>query len=94
MDLKTIIKYVKDSYDKSMVCSDDMVLDCATRIYNSQNFKETSGQKENIDNSDQPRASKKQCDYLYGLGYDGDASKLSITEAKHLIEEYKKKKEK
>jgi len=92
MELKECIEYVKKScIDTGTIeASHDMILDCATRIYNSQNFKDKPKEiKDN--NSDQPRASQKQQDYLYGLGFDKDASKLSIIEAKHLIQELKEK---
>ena len=85
IQLKDIFDKIK-AFDKSL--SADMVLDCSTRIFNSSNIK--TG-KESEKNSDQPRATEKQQNFLYGLGYDGDASKLSIQEAKHLIEELKKK---
>ena len=86
--LKEIFELIK-AFDKTL--SADIVLDCSTRIYNSKNIQSDKVNRD--DNSDQPRATDKQIDYLYGLGYDGDASKLSIQEAKALIEELKKKKE-
>jgi hypothetical protein len=88
--LKVIFNEIK-SWDKSI--SSDIAIDCSTRIYNSKNIESKKEYKssERKDDDDQPRSTDKQQNYLYGLGYDGDASKLSIQEAKHLIEALKKK---
>lgn len=96
-ELHEIIEYVKESCAEVGLinCSQDMILDCATRIYNSQSFKESKETPiENKDRDDAPPATDKQIDFLINLGYQGNTGKLSIVEAKHLIEELKAKKRK
>jgi len=84
--LKQIFTEIK-SWDNSI--SSDIALDCATRIYNSQNIREPSKTK----SSDyQPKATDKQVAFLKQLGYEGDVDSLGIKDAKVLIQELKDKK--
>ncbi len=79
-ELKNIIKELQ-SYKKSlgMNLSDDMILDCATRIFNSGNIKQDSKKEES--------ATEKQIGLLKKLRYKGDTSILTKKEASKLIDE-------
>ena len=80
-DLKNIILEIK-SY--GLKCSDDMILDCATRIFNSGNI-----EKKKIDIQEQKlleKATLKQINYLKRLNYKGNLE-ISKIEAKKLIED-------
>lgn len=85
-NLKEIIQEIK-SYrkDLGMTFSDDTILECGTRIFNSMNI---NNSKEEIKN--QP-ATDKQLRYLDRLGYKGSL-KITKEEAKVLIEELVNKK--
>lgn len=94
MTLKDIILAVKQSCNETSIKpSDDMVLDCSTRIYNSQSFKgkEVTETKEQIREVIKVEPSEKQIAYLIQLGYTGDVTKLDKTEANKLIKELKEK---
>jgi hypothetical protein len=83
-ELKNIIKEIQ-SYKKlfGMNISDDMILDCSTRIFNSGNIKNDSIKKE----SKEEKATEKQIGLLRKLKYPGDTSKLTKREASKLIDE-------
>lgn len=71
--------------------SADMALDCATRLMISNNISSErnkgSGNKEGY--RDGPKATEKQIGFLIKLGYKGDTTNLTITEARKLIEQFK-----
>ena len=95
-ELKDIINYVVQSYldVPRFRPSDDMILDCAVRIYNSQSFKETKSSVNQVkEKSDLPKASDKQIAYLVQLGYEG-STELNIQEAKELITALKEQRRK
>jgi hypothetical protein len=80
-ELKNIIKEIQ-GYKKalSIVLSDDMILDCATRIFNSMNLNNKKESKEE-------KATDKQISLLKRLNYKGDISVLTKKEASVLIDE-------
>lgn len=83
-DLKLIFSEIMN-YHKGI--TPDMALDCATRIFISQNIARDRKQIET-----EPRnelATEKQKKYLIGLGYNGDLTKLTKHEAIVLIKEGK-----
>lgn len=82
-ELKDIIKELQ-SYriSLSLGASDDMILDCATRIFNSHQIKKQGNSTHQV--GDSP-ASLKQINYLKKLGYQDDTSKLTKQDAKQLI---------
>lgn len=106
-ELKDIINYVIDSIVNSELnlnkgypnmVSKDMILDCATRIYNSQSFKEIK-QSNSVTKSvpaqnEMPKATENQLAYLQKLGYEGDFDKLNLQEAKELISVLKEQRRK
>jgi hypothetical protein len=82
-ELKNILKEIK-SYKISLGLnnlSDDMILDCGTRIFNSTNLNNKKIE-EKYDN-----ATEKQINLLKRLNYKGDISVLTKKEASVLIDE-------
>lgn len=86
-DLKNIIKELKGY--KEIKPSDDIILDCAVRIFISQSINESKDKrvKEMKESVLQEKATEKQLAYLEKLGYEGKTDKLSKEEAKVLIKE-------
>ncbi len=78
-ELKDIINYVKDSWNESYMSdntvSNEMLLDCATRIYNSQSFKgkvvEPSGKESIKENKSikTPPSDKMKYSLINNYGY-------------------------
>lgn len=60
-----------------------------TRVYDSVPTQQTNYQP--MQNSKGALASQKQINFLRSLGYNGDASNLSVTEANDLIKQLKTK---
>jgi hypothetical protein len=84
MELKEIIKQVKDSCDDNeLEVTPDMILDVSVRIFNSQNISNKSPEKKSDESE---KATMKQLNYLRRLGYNG-SEELTKLEAKKLIEE-------
>ena len=81
--LKTIRNTLKQN---GIFASNDMALDCATRIYNQEiiNNIKTTKPKTNF-----TPATKKQRDYLKGMSIDFDEKTISKKEASKLIQENK-----
>jgi hypothetical protein len=84
-ELKNILRELQ-SYKKllNLNISDDMILDCSVRIFNSMNInkdrKETMPEKED-------KITDKQKSMLKRLNYKGDCSVLTKKEASILIDE-------
>jgi hypothetical protein len=93
-DLKDIIreitKYKTELGLKNI--SDDMILDCSTRIFNNQNINKSK--KENIEKMNENKsfipATEKQKFALKEHNFKGDISKISKEEARQIISEYYK----
>jgi len=85
-DLKAILCEIK-KFEKELNFdfTDDTILDCATRIFNSNNIERGKGKGIDYDKPI-PKATKKQLDYLKVLKYKGDVTKLNKIEARALIE--------
>lgn len=104
MNTKNLIKIISDLTD---VCkatdvrpSDDILLDCAVRIHNSEQI-EFNKQGKKTDNSQKSTsfqtsspatlpATKKAINYLISLGYTGDTN-LTKEECWRLTQDFKKK---
>jgi len=87
MELSEIILMVKHASEQHLVSvSDDMILDCSTRIFNSQNFEK----KENKNYTNKP--TEKQLFVLKKLKIP-NIDKVTFQEATKIIGEHKKKQE-
>jgi hypothetical protein len=87
-ELKNIIKEIQ-SYKNSLSLnnlSDDMILDCSVRIFNSQNIESNHTKKESQTNQE-ILATPKQINLLKKLKYKGDFSQITKKEASALIDE-------
>lgn len=91
-DLKNIILEIIKYRSKEFNPSDDIILDCATRIFNSQNaiFRKKP-YVEGLANptTKEEKASAAQINLLYNLEADFDADKITKKEAYHLIKKLK-----
>lgn len=84
-DLKhIIIEMKKICLEQGLKPSDDMVLDCSTRIFNSP--------RHQSDSYEPPveKATSKQIWFLKKNGYEGDYENMTKAEASHFINEIKK----
>lgn len=84
-ELKDIIKEIQSYKTKLNLrnISDDIILDCSVRIFNSNNIKSKKEDKPN-----QNLATEKQKSLLKKFKYSGDISNLTKKEASVLIDEY------
>lgn len=83
--LKEIIEKIfaiEDGIDGEIKFSPDVVLDCATRIYNAEKIK-ANGKSSSGDNM----ATSKQKIFLNKLGYTGDKEQLTKKDASRIISE-------
>ncbi len=95
-ELKNIIKELQ-SYRTSigLDVSDDKILDCAVRLYNTVKIENNKQGNKHFTSFDPQSkfffspASREQIFFLNKLGYNGDASKLTKFEARKLIGELK-----
>lgn len=92
-EVRELIQILKDTVDATgLVVSGDMLLDCAIRLYISQNIskerKSNSGRPYNPENANRP-ASPAQLNYLDKLGYTGNTKGLTSYEASKLISSIK-----
>jgi len=91
--LREVISY-KDDLNMPKL-SDDMILDCACRIFNSQNIQERkkSNQPEKgNENGQDESVTPGQRKFLSDIGYEGEKiDSLTKTEAHHILKEYSKK---
>lgn len=83
MELKEIVKMVKEAAMEAELSkvSHDMILDCATRIFNSENINQEKAPKE-FDN----KPTQKQVNFLKGKKYDIPVD-MTFEEAKTVIGE-------
>ena len=80
MELKEIIKMVKDSCSINLIApSNDMILDCSVRIFNSNNINGAI-QKEEL-------ATEKQKNLIYKLNLDVNTEKITKQEAYNILKE-------
>lgn len=90
-ELKFIIKEIQ-SYKTNLNLknlSDDMILDCSVRIFNSNNIESKKENKSDKKPNIIP-ATEKQKKLLRKLKYDGDLDSLSVKEASMLIDKLMK----
>lgn len=90
--LKEIVKEILEIRDefKLKKLKEDTILDCATRIFNSQNIqigKEKTPEKSSKEKSNE-LLTEKQRNFLIREKYQGDIESLSKMEASALIDEY------
>lgn len=90
-DLKDIVRELKKVRREEELnnLSDDVLFDCAIRIFNSQNIQRDRPKEIPSTSTHQilVLASDKQINMLIRLGYKGDTSNLSRREATGLIKE-------
>ncbi len=88
-DLKDTIKEIK-TYEKELglkSLTDDMILDCSTRIFISNNINSEKSKQHALKKDKTEMVSDRQLWKLNQLGYDGDTSNLTKREAITLIKE-------
>jgi hypothetical protein len=88
-ELKNIIREIQ-SYKNSLSLnnlSDDMILDCSVRIFNSQNIESNHNPKKESQTNQEILATAKQINLLKKLKYKGDISTITKKEASALIDE-------
>lgn len=91
-DLIDIIKTIKKI--EGLKASDDMVLDCSTRIFISQNIsRDRHPEKQQEQTQQGELATSKQIGLLRRLKYDLDYNNLTKAEAFQLIKAHKAKEE-
>jgi len=88
MELKEIIQAILlTKKELNLDFSDDTLLDCSTRIYNSQNAIFRKSQEKEIDRGE--RASLAQINLLYKLNADFNADTITKHQAYNLIKKLK-----
>jgi hypothetical protein len=88
-ELKNIIREIQ-SYKNSLSLnnlSDDIILDCSVRIFNSQNIESNHNTKKESQTNQEILATPKQVNLLKKLRYKGDFSNITKKEASALIDE-------
>lgn len=84
-ELKEIVtKLVDLNAEIGLKCSGDIILDCATRIFNTRKMNGATP-------SGEPLATPKQKNYLKFLGFKGNFDKLTKKEASKVIDEIAEK---
>lgn len=96
-NLKNIIKEIQGYREELNLksLSDDMILDCSVRILNTLAIETNRQGKRYTNPIDSPPinfipASKEQVNFLIGLGYKEDTSKLSKSQANFIIKKLKR----
>lgn len=96
MELKEVIKMVKDAAELHLNNIDsNMVLDCATRIYNSQNIEAEKKSFKTADNFPKKLSNKPTTKMIYALEKigvtDEEIESMTFEEASKIIGESKNK---